>query len=59
MSTFLWQGKDAQGRVRKEEVVADNAQAARAQLVAAGWTELRLFKDEIFAPFIAPTGTLQ
>lgn len=47
MPTFLWSGKDAQGRQRSERIDAENAQAAKTALVSAGWTNLELVLDEI------------
>jgi tetratricopeptide (TPR) repeat protein len=47
MHTFLWSGKDAEGRQRCERVSAENAQAAKAALSSAGWTNLELVTDEI------------
>lgn len=45
--SFLWKGKDPDGVVRSERVTAENAQAAKAQLTEAGWTNLELVMDEI------------
>lgn len=47
MDTFLWSGKDAEGRQRSERVNAENAQAAKAILENRGWTDLELVIDEI------------
>jgi type II secretory pathway component PulF len=44
---FVWKGRDPQGNVRSEEVMAENAQAAREDLTQCGWTELELVFDEI------------
>jgi tetratricopeptide (TPR) repeat protein len=44
---FIWKGKDPQGSVRSEEVMAENAQAAREELTRRGWAELELVFDEI------------
>jgi tetratricopeptide (TPR) repeat protein len=45
--SFLWQGKDSSGKKRGVRVEAEDAQSARAFLVADGWTELQLIRDEI------------
>jgi tetratricopeptide (TPR) repeat protein len=45
--SFLWSGKDSEGKVRGVHVEAENAQAAKAILTARGWTELQLIRDEI------------
>jgi len=47
MPTFLWSGKDAEGRQQSERVEAENAQAAKAILASRGWTDLELIKDEV------------
>ena len=47
MHSFLWSGKDSEGKKRSERVEAENARAARAILEAQGWTDLQLIKDEI------------
>jgi hypothetical protein len=47
MPTFLWSGKDAEGKKRSERIDAENAQAARAQLESRGWSNLELVKDEL------------
>jgi tetratricopeptide (TPR) repeat protein len=47
MPTFLWSGKDAEGRQRNERVETENAQSARTILSGRGWTELELLKDEV------------
>jgi len=39
---FVWKGKGPQGNVCSEEVMAENAQAAREELTRRGWTELEL-----------------
>jgi hypothetical protein len=44
---FVWKGRDPQGNVRSEEVMAENAQAAREELTRRGWTELEMVFDEI------------
>ena len=44
---FIWKGRDPQGNVRSEEVMAENAQAAREELTRRDWTELELVFDEI------------
>lgn len=47
MNSFLWKGTAPDGGRRSERVAAENAQAARAQLSAAGWTDLQLVMDEL------------
>jgi tetratricopeptide (TPR) repeat protein len=47
MPTFLWSGKDAEGRERSERVEAENAQQAKAILSNRGWTNLELAKDSL------------
>lgn len=47
MHRYLWEGKDAEGVRRSEQVDAENAQEARADLTRRGWTELRLVLDEV------------
>src|SRR5688572_18732207 len=46
---FLWRGTDPDGKPHKYKVRAESAQAARAQLTDAGWTNLELISDEISA----------
>jgi len=47
VNDFVWKGKDPEGRERCERVTAENAQAAKAELLAQGWTDLHLVMDEI------------
>jgi len=47
MHSFLWTGKDTEGKERSAHVTAENAQAARGILEGRGWTQLELVTDEI------------
>jgi hypothetical protein len=47
MNDFVWKGKDPEGRVRSERVTAENAQAAKAELLARGWLDVLLVREEI------------
>jgi tetratricopeptide (TPR) repeat protein len=47
MPTFLFAGKDVEGKKRHERVDADNAQAAKVILASRGWTDLELLIDEL------------
>src|SRR5215469_8025357 len=46
MPSFLWTGKDAEGRQKNEFVPAKNAPESKAILIARGWTQLELMGDE-------------
>lgn len=47
MPTFLFAGKDAEGKKQHERLDAENAQAAKAVLASRGWTDLELVLDEM------------
>ena len=47
MPTYLWSGKTPDGREEVERIEADTPEAARAELAARGWTELRQHTSEI------------
>ncbi len=44
---FVWKGKDPGGNLRCREIIAENAQQAKARLRAEGWSDLQLVVDEI------------
>jgi len=50
---YVWKGKDPRGNARSEEVMAENAQAAREELTRRGWTELELVFDDIATSAVA------
>jgi hypothetical protein len=47
MPSYLWSGKDSTGKEITDRITADTPEAARDQLLARGWTELRWETTEV------------
>jgi tetratricopeptide (TPR) repeat protein len=47
MHWFIWKGIDPAGTPGSDRVPAENAQAAKVEMIRRGWTDLQLVSDEL------------